>query len=323
MNRVALFDTSVGTDNLGDFIIMDYCESLLRDKMPESFFVKIPTHLKVPHNFISHLNEYEASIVCGTNLLSSKMNMFKQWDIGILDCKKINNCILMGVGWWQYQEDVNWITKKMLQMLLTNEYIHSVRDSYTEKKLKEIGIKNVINTSCPTMWKLSPDFCSGIPLKKASNVITTITDYNRHNDYDRYMLETLQNNYKKVYLWIQAYDDYNYVKELVDIRNIEFVMPNLNSFDGILKCSDIEYVGTRLHAGIRALNAKKRSLIVGIDNRAIEISKDTNLPVISRKDLFSDFEKMLDEERATKIDIPFANIKKWLGQFDNIYNHNY
>ena len=48
---------------------------------------------------------------------------------------------------------------------------------------------------------------------------------------------------------------------------------------------NIDYVGTRLHAGIRALQHKKRTIIIGIDNRAIEKAKDFNLTVIDRKNI--------------------------------------
>ena len=64
--------------------------------------------------------------------------------------------------------------------ILDSTYLHSVRDSYTEKKLKQIGIDNVINTSCPTMWRLTEEFCSHIPCKKQDTVVTTITDYRKN-----------------------------------------------------------------------------------------------------------------------------------------------
>ena len=44
-------------------------------------------------------------------------------------------------------------------------------------------------------------------------------------------------------------------------------------------------VGTRLHAGIRALQKGNQALILSVDNRATEINKDINIPVISRFDL--------------------------------------
>ena len=51
--------------------------------------------------------------------------------------------------------------------------------------------------------------------------------------------------------------------------------------------TEFDYVGTRLHAGILALNYRKRTLIIAVDNRAAEMKTDINLPVIARGDLES------------------------------------
>ena len=52
-------------------------------------------------------------------------------------------------------------------------------DEYTKKKLESMGIRNVINTGCATLWQLTPDFCAGIPSHSASEAVTTLTDYRR------------------------------------------------------------------------------------------------------------------------------------------------
>ena len=75
--------------------------------------------------------------------------------------------------------------------------LHSVRDSYTEKMLKQAGVENVINTGCPTMWRLTQAFCKAIPKTKEKDVITTITDYRRDIEHDNLMLKILSRNYDK------------------------------------------------------------------------------------------------------------------------------
>ena len=49
---------------------------------------------------------------------------------------------------------------------------------------------------------------------------------------------------------------------------------------------ELDYVGTRLHAGVRAMQKGRRSIILSIDNRAREMGKDYNLNVIERNDIY-------------------------------------
>ena len=84
-----------------------------------------------------------------------------------------------------------------------------------------------------------------------------------------------------------------------------------------MSLGNIDYVGTRLHAGIHALNHGIRSIIVEVDNRSAEIAKDTNLPVIKRDAITSGLKKMIESEWPTQITIDSAAISKFVGQFKN------
>ena len=97
---------------------------------------------------------------------------------------------------------------------------------------------------------------------------------------------------------------------------MSLVQSDLPSFDAILEQPDLDYVGTRLHAGIRALNKGHRSLIVSIDNRAECIHADTGLPIIPRKDISEMLEQRITEEIYSKITMPEKKISQWLEQFD-------
>ena len=89
------------------------------------------------------------------------------------DVKYIKNTILLGAGWREYEKSVNLYTKYFWKTVLDKRYLHSVRDNYTKARLRKMGIGNVINTGCPTMWNLTPEFCSTVPEKKAKNVINS------------------------------------------------------------------------------------------------------------------------------------------------------
>ena len=331
--KIVKLNPSISSENVGDEIILQHCNKELEQLFGESLYVNLPTREKLALESKRHILSSDYSFVCGTNLLASNMDKWKQWNISIIDAISILNAnlgrksylnfkkyatsklILMGTGWWQYQDEPDQYTKILLNLLLSKDYIHSVRDSYTEKKLKSIGIYNVVNTSCPTMWNLTEDFCAEIPQEKSLNVVTTLTNYNRSREKDERLLKILCSQYKDVYVWLQAIEDWEYLSGLEYAEKVKIIPPNLKAYDKFLIENKADYVGTRLHGGIRALNHKKRTLILAVDNRAVEISKDTNLPVLEREKVDNNLEKWLSESYQTQIILPRDNIDTWRKQF--------
>ena len=228
----------------------------------------------------------------------------------------------MGVGWWQYQGHPNIYTKYLYKKVLSKNAIHSVRDSFTENMLKSIGITNVFNTGCPTIWGLDKDHCISIPRDKAENVVFTITDYKKDHRSDQKLIETLSNSYNDLYFWPQGSLDTSYLHDLCNTNNIFVLPPTLEAYDNLLKdkAMDIDFVGTRLHAGIRAMQFKRRSVIIAVDNRATEMGADFNIPVISRSEI-DKIDTMLNSSWETAIKLPYENIDNWKKQFSS--NNDY
>ncbi len=202
--KITKISPFISTANVGDYIIHDYCEKIFTEIFGDYFGISIPSREKISRTGAQAILSSDYTFVCGTNLLSSDMLRYRQWEVDLKSPLKIASSnipkknlyklrliksnmsrfrvILLGVGWWNYQDMPTFYTKKVLSGLLDSTYLHSVRDSYTEKKLKQIGIDNVINTSCPTMWRLTEEFCSHIPCKKQDTVVTTITDYRKNTE---------------------------------------------------------------------------------------------------------------------------------------------
>lgn len=222
----------------------------------------------------------------------------------------------MGIGWWQYQQKANWYTQFILNKVLSKHFTHSVRDSHTLQMLNEIGINNVLNTGCPTLWELSPQHCTTVPQTKADEVIITLTDYNKDVTRDQHILDTVHKNYRKVYYWIQGEGDLDYILNLKGHEAITLINPNLTSYDNLLRTRPVDYIGTRLHAGIRALQHARRTFIIGIDNRAIEMQRDFNLPIINQNAI-KDLDAALNHTLKTEIQLPSLNIAQWKNQFKN------
>lgn len=280
----------------------------------EHMTVTMPTRSYLTDRNYRHFDTADYIFLCGTNLVASNMNKRRQWDLRRSDKRNMKNVIMLGVGWWQYQDKANAYTNRLLHSILRKDVLHSVRDHYTLKKFQEIGINNVVNTACPTMWQLTPEKINRIPRKKSDSVITTLTNYHKDNTFDRLMFDILFKNYSKVYIWLQAIEDYEQLASMGLLDKVQIIAPTLKSFDIVLS-GDVDYVGTRLHGGIHALNHEKRTLIVAVDNRAMEISRDTGLPVIARENVMEELDRKINSSEQINIQLPWEEIDQWKKQF--------
>lgn len=313
MDKISVFDTSISDSNLGNQIIMDSIYKQLHDIFPFGFFFKLP-YMEINKHTLGYIKMSDFVFFGGTNSLTSRMEKYNQWGLSIRNYRDIKNVFLMGMGWWQYQDEkTSLYTKFLLNHVLNKNLLHSVRDSYAEKKLNEIGFNNVVNTGCPTLWGLTTEHCRNIKKNKSKDALVTFTDYNQNLKRDKKIFETLQKNYDVIYAWVQGSGDYDYIKEHFG-NSIELIEPNLNSYDEALSSLEIDYIGTRLHAGIRALQHQKRTIIISIDNRAVEMGQDFNLPVIGG-DKINNLNEMINSNFETRINLPLENIKKWKEQF--------
>ena len=244
------------------------------------------------------------------------MENSRQWALPVA-IENYNNICFLGVGMQQIglELPMSSYTKRFLKYVMSSKCLHSVRDEETKSKLNEIGINNVVNTGCPTTWRLSESHCKSIPTTKGKNVVTTITDYMVDAEKDIYMLETLKNHYEKVFIWIQGQMDYQYLRTLLDLGPYQIIPPSLEALDEVLYKENMDYIGTRLHAGIRSMNIGNRSLVIGVDNRARAMKHDINLPVIERDEMKVRLEEVIEQEWKTEIDLPIKEIERWQHQF--------
>ena len=126
------------------------------------------------------------------------------------------------------------------------------------------------------------------------------------------MIQTLKKNYDNLVFFPQGPDDKEYLQSF-DIEP-KIIDRNFNAFRNFVENNEFDYIGTRLHAGIYCLEHFKRSIIIGVDNRAIEIGKDSNLLVISRENIY-ELESLIKSVFKTEILLPNDAIFKWKNQF--------
>ncbi|MCC0059245.1 MAG: polysaccharide pyruvyl transferase family protein [Hyphomicrobiaceae bacterium] len=311
--QILLFDTAVSSRNLGDQIIMESIRSLLRLIFPKCSFVNVPTHEYTGTEALKLMEKSEYKFVCGTNLLASHVDDYKQWKLQGLDAFLLSDLILLGVGWWQYQQEPNPYSRLLYRRILSGMALHSVRDEYTKKQLATAGIRNVANTCCPTTWWLTAHHQSRIPTEKSPAAVFTVTDYNKNLTADRNLVQLLMHHYDEVYCWLQGAEDYAYVRRIAP-ESVQFIAPTLEAYTEFLAKTKCDYIGTRLHGGIRALQSGRRALVLAVDNRAKEIASDIRLPVIARENTQA-IRNCLEQGWAHEIAVPYAAINSWIRQF--------
>lgn len=321
MKKVFLFEPSVASDNLGDQIIVDSIKREMGELLDPAFCVEFPTHLPLSNRYLYFLKKADYKFVCGSNLLMQHffpLVHLKQWMIGPSTFHVIKGAVFVGVGVQRNIKNYDIISKIIYRYLFNNDLINSVRDAYTERLLRNAGITNVINTACPTMWRFTNSFCKSIPKTKSNSVVFTLNYCSKNVERDKKLIEIILSNYKNVYFWPQGVGDYNYFRSFSMVNHVEVIPPSLDAYDNFLEQTDTDFVGIRLHGGIRAMQHRRRTLIVGIDNRAVELHRDFNIPVIYQHDIDM-LADIINNSFETKVNIPVDNISLFLKQFGVTY----
>lgn len=280
---IILLDPALNTENSGDFIIQAASHRVLEEA--DIPYRSLTTRTRWNRSERELASRASFFVVGGTNLLSSHAISYRQWKFGISDLGIMRGRVVtLGVGWWQYQGPPDFVTTKLWRSLLHDRFKHSVRDSYTASKLSSMGVKASV-TGCHTMWGLPPQLPVNFNSKRfaSQTVVATLTDYSKQPALDQWFLQRLHDWFAEVKVWPQGKGDEKYVGELGFRETL--ISPGVGSLNQFLEAPQTVYIGTRLHAGIRALQLGVPTLVIGVDNRAVEISKDFGLPMLPRNSL--------------------------------------
>lgn len=332
MKKVLLFDTAIATGNIGDEIIFEGVKAGLAQVLDYSSVYRMGTHIQnysafqmLVHKFIKQdrkirdINEkVDYKFICGTNLLLDDLSGIRpQFMLNLFNKSLYKDAILVGVGRsGDFEKVSNRYSRYLYQKTLSYKYVHSVRDEKTKCVVEELGFK-AINTGCPTLWGFTHEFCNMIPRIKAENVICSVSGHLEQRDpvRDMLMIETIRRNYKHVYIWIQTAIDEEYFLSLVGSQSKRFTyIYSLNEFKRIMREESIDYIGTRLHGGIFALQNKVRTIIISIDERAKGFEKSNNIPILERSEI-SKLECVINGEIITNISVNRKAINTFLEQF--------
>ncbi|WP_242392778.1 polysaccharide pyruvyl transferase family protein [Anaeromyxobacter oryzisoli] len=302
------------SENVGDLIIDVAVRQQLDECCPGSEIVAVSTHAAPSFRECRLLRKADYVFVGGSNLLGFHPVLPRAWRIGLPGIALLRGLVLLGAGWSSYALELNLYGRRVLRHLLHPGLLHSVRDRFTEQILRSAGFSRIIYTGCPTMWDLGWPATRDVPVEKAESALLMLTDYSRNPPSDRALIDLLRRRYASVSFWPQGDHDLQYLRQLGCECNV--VAPGLDALGEFLasRRGKIDYIGTRLHGGIFCIHKGIRSLVLSIDNRAAEISKDTGLPCASRDDL-AGVERWIDARAPTRLSMPTENIAAWRSQF--------
>lgn len=295
MKHIHLLDTSISSDNIGDEIIVDHLKAQLFQNFPDAYFTSSSSHDGLGAFGRKLAAKADLVFLLGTNALHPEYRFLGGglWPLRPKDVSALENkVILFGVGAIKDFQSIQPMQKRLLRRVLRSEATHFVRDNTALKLVEQCGLK-VVNGSCPTLWSLAT------PMRFAPNDVDSAVfslTYYRKKAVDAQFVAYMQKRYKKLHFWAQQIEDIDYLHSFPDTLSIPILPPNLRAYDAFLKAEECDVIGSRLHGGIRALHAGRRSVIIAVDNRARDIGRETSLPVIAQGEDMSVLEEMLGND---------------------------
>lgn len=312
---VAILDPALATRNAGDEIISEAARGEIARLLPHAFQATLPTHERLGPRSWRFCLQAQHRIVAGSNILTGRLPFDRQWRLRLRDLPWLRRLTLLGAGWRAYGTGRPPFGDAVLRGLFSGGGLHSVRDGHTRDQLRARGIAEVVNTGCVTMWGLDCAGLARLDRRPARRVVTTVNVGHR-SPADVELLQLLTGLYSEVLLWPQGIDDLPYAAGLAaTVPGVMLLGPTLAAYDAVLAAGDVDFVGNRLHGGIRALQHGRRALILTLDNRAAEIARDTNLPVASLCEGPAALARRLRRPDPIEIALPEAAIAAWRAQF--------
>lgn len=308
--ELIMFDPGVGSSNLGDQVIGDSVMRELISLFPEANVRRLSLFQPMGESQRRTLRAAKLALVAGSNMLSAtfKFPTYRnRWKIALLDLAMLPPVVTVGAGWYRKDFESNALGRAVLRRVAAKDVPMSVRDAVTKENLARIGVA-AVNTSCATLWSVDPSvYEAGQPCR---DVVTTITDYGMSATRDAAMLRALVGKYRKVYFWPQGEKDLQYLATL-GVGGLDILPRSLEAYDQLLMSGGVEYIGTRLHGAIRALQKGVRAKIVSVDYRADNICEEVGIPCFRSNQTPEQMPAFMESGWDGAIHLPRADIETW------------
>lgn len=309
---IFVFEPRVGSTNVGDAIIVEACVQEIMRLFPDAHLDSVSLHQPVARKQRRRMGEADLVVVAGSNMLNTRLASpvrLSRWQISLIDTLSVSDTVLMGVGWNKRSDQVNPLGAWILRRAVSSTTPHAVRDELTAHKLRDAGVSNAMVTSCPSLWGLSRG-SEGVPIEKGEDVVTTLNQNSVEPEWDRDLLRMLKKEYRRVFFWPQGHLDAGYLDHLGS-EGVEILPATLEAYDGLLECArSLDYVGLRVHGGVRALQKNRRAVVVSVDDRAFGLARSSGIPVVERGNL-GETSEAIESSWHTQLHLPSGAISEW------------
>ena len=308
-----LLDTSIASDNIGDEIIMEAVRGETRQLASDAYWTTSSSHDGLGPFGRGQVERADWVVLGGTNALHSRFQLadMVSWTLRAKELPLIEGkLVLWGVGAQVRHEKIDPRQKDLLTGLLADAVPHGVRDRSAHLLLEKLG-KNATWVGCPTLWEQAGRKIG--TSERPSTVCLSLTAHRPDRHRDRELLEQLRRGYRRCCFWPQQPRDLAYLRDLVgpdEARAFAVLPPNLEALDEFLRTTETDYVGTRVHGGIRAIQHGRWSVILGIDHRAEEIVGRVGIPVLPRK-LVGELESLMSDRKPYRIQLPTVALQRF------------
>jgi polysaccharide pyruvyl transferase WcaK-like protein len=159
---IAFINPAVSTENVGDLFIVDSLKRIIVHDRSRSF--DVDPRKPIARETIDRINcEADAAVICGTNLWYRRMPRPGRWTFSLADLCGIKVPVIpMGVGTTRHSDDDNDFepdTLAQIRQIHSSCATGSARDVRTAEVLARAGVKNVLMTGCPTLFRsLAPEW---------------------------------------------------------------------------------------------------------------------------------------------------------------------
>ena len=307
IRHVHLLDTAVASTNVGDEIIVEAALRHIGPSLENCYVSSSSSHDGLGPSGARLVEQADLVLFLGSNALSPHFHIGKPsiWHLKKADVPLLSGkLVLVGVGAKAHYKDVEPRQMRLLNRLLHKDLAHSVRDATAASIVRECG-RTANNTSCPSLWQ----FADRVPVSpgKADGVTFTLTAH-KPDPNDRAMIKILREEYRRLWFWPQQPRDLDYLRSLDCADGVEIIAPNLAAYDTHLHEHETDVVGTRLHGTIRGLHFGRRIIVISIDNRAEDISREVGLPAVGRSRIGSELGERLRNPEEVSLSLPADNI---------------
>ena len=179
---LAFINPSLSSKNIGDLFINDAVKRILVFDADKS--CDIDPRKTIAQAEIDRINRCDAAVIGGTCLWYRGLPKPSRWHFSLEQLKKIRVPIIpFGVGVYRRFEEDNTFEAETLAQI---RHIHSTcavssaRDLRTVEALHQAGIKNVMMTACPTLFRnLQPEW--KLKRNETKKIVVTVRRHQRAN----------------------------------------------------------------------------------------------------------------------------------------------